>query len=198
MENKNQTIETYNRSAAGLGKKFDRIGARVSDIEETFALVKKENPNVLEHGCGNGRDAQEIVKRTNEYYGIDISEELLKLAKEKVPGARFELGDISDFDFPEGIDIVFAFASLIHVTKEEFRTVLKKLYYTLNKGGVIRMSLKYSPNYGEVTQGDEFGIRNYYFYSPVDIKEMAEKFEILKSKITEGRNEKWLEVILRK
>jgi len=198
MENKNQTIETYNRSAAGLGKKFDRIGARVSDIEETFALVKKENPNVLELGCGNGRDAQEIVKRTNEYYGIDISEELLKLAKEKVPGARFELGDIYDFDFPEGIDIVFAFASLIHVTKEEFRTVLKKLYYTLNKGGVIRMSLKYSPNYREVTQGDEFGIRTYYFYSPEDIKEMAEKFEILKSKITEGRNEKLLEVILRK
>lgn len=198
MEKKTQTIETYNKSAAALARKFDQIGARVSDVEETFALVDKENPNVLELGCGNGRDAQEIVKRTNAYCGVDISEELIKLAKEKVPGARFELGDVSGYELPKDLDIVFAFASLIHITKEEFKELLGKLYKALNKGGVIRISLKHSPEYKEVTQNDEFGTRTYYLYSEGDVKEIADKFEILKSEIIEGRDVKWLEVILRK
>ena len=161
-------------------------------------MVKKENPTVLELGCGNGRDAQEILKKTNDYCGIDISEELLKLAKNRLPEAHLELGDISSFDFPKGLDVVFAFASLIHITKEEFKDVLNKLYEALNKDGVIRISLKYSPEYKEITQSDEFGTRTYYLYSPEDIQELADRFEILKSEIIEGREAKWLEVLLQK
>lgn len=57
MDKKNQTILTYNESATSLAKKFDELGARISDIEEAFALIQKDNPFVLEIGCGNGRDA---------------------------------------------------------------------------------------------------------------------------------------------
>jgi len=198
MEKKTQTVETYNKNAKELARKFDQIGVRVSDVEEIFALVNKENPNVLELGCGNGRDAQEIVKRTDAYCGVDISEELIKLAKEKVPEARFELGDVSAYELPKDLDIVFAFASLIHITKEEFKELLKRLYNALNKGGVTRISLKYSSEYKEVTQNDEFGTRTCYLYSEGDIKEIADKFEVLKSEIIESKDVKWLEVILKK
>ncbi len=198
MEKKTQTIKTYNQSAVELARKFDKIGVRVADIEETFALIKKENPKVLELGCGNGRDAQEIVKRTNDYCGMDISEELIRLANEKVPGARFELGDISAASFPEEVDIVFAFASLIHLTKEECKTVLSKLRNSMNTGGVIRISVKYNPVYKEITQDDEFGTRTYYLYSQEDIEELASEFTIIKLEIVEGINTQWLETILQK
>ena len=39
MNKKEQTLNTYNESVSSLAKKFDELGARVSDIEETFALI---------------------------------------------------------------------------------------------------------------------------------------------------------------
>ena len=198
MDKKVQTVETYNKSAKALADKFDTLGARISDIEETFALVKKENPKVLEIGCGNGRDAAEVLKRTNYYLGVDISKELIRLAKEKVPGADFEVADIASFVFPKALDIVFAFASLIHVTKEEFVDILEKLYDSINTGGVIRISLKCSPVYKEVTEDGDFGVRTYHYYSEQDIQELAKDFSILKSEVLERGGVTWLEVILQK
>ena len=46
-------------------QKFDELESYV-DLEETFNLVGKKNPKVLEIGCGNGRDAREIIKRTKK------------------------------------------------------------------------------------------------------------------------------------
>jgi len=41
MDNKTQTINTYNDSAQSLADKFDSLGARVNDINETFVLIKR-------------------------------------------------------------------------------------------------------------------------------------------------------------
>ena len=200
MDKKTQTVQTYNRSAMALAGKFDRMGARSKDIDETFALVEKENPKVLEIGCGNGRDAEYILEKTNDYLGTDISEELIKLAREKVPQAEFEVADVTSFEFPAGLDIVFAFASLIHVTKEEFSIILHKLSAALDDGGVIRISLKYNDHYIEVDQQDEFGDRTYYHYSEQDIRELAQNFKVLKMEVIgkSGTDAKWIEVLLQK
>ena len=94
MNKKEQTTNTYNVSALALAKKFDELGVRASDIEETFALIDKKDAHVLEIGCGNGRDAEEITKHTNTYLGIDISEKLIELTQQKVPHAHFHIADI--------------------------------------------------------------------------------------------------------
>lgn len=198
MDKKTQTIETYNQSAKQLANKFDNLGARVADIEETFALVKKSNPKVIEIGCGNGRDAGEILKRTNNYLGIDISEELIKLAREKVQQAHFKVADITTFQFPNELDIVFAFASLIHLNKEDFALTLAKIFTALNLGGAVRISLKYSDVYQEVTREDEFGTRTYYHYSQDDIKDLAKNFTFIKNELNDLRGQKWLEILLQK
>jgi SAM-dependent methyltransferase len=198
MDKKNQTIDTYNQSAVSLAEKFDGLGVRVSDIEETFALIQKDNPFVLEIGCGNGRDAVEIIKYTGNYLGVDISEKLIELAKQKVPTANFQVADIEDFVFPNGLDIVFSFASLIHTPKEVLAIILKRLQTALNKNGIMRLSIKYAETYREITKEDEFGIRTYYLYSQEDIEEMASDFKFIKNKLNNLRGQKWLEIILQK
>jgi SAM-dependent methyltransferase len=198
MDKKNQTIHTYNESAISLAKKFDELGARISDIEETFALIQKGNPFVLEIGCGNGRDAVEITKRTNNYLGIDISEKLIELAKQKVPNANFQVADIETFTFPGDLDMVFAFASLIHVPKEALARILIEAGMALSENGVIRLSMKYADTYSETTKEDEFGIRTYYLYSKGDIEEVASGFKIIKSELNDLRGQMWLEIILQK
>ncbi|OHA59595.1 MAG: hypothetical protein A2589_01910 [Candidatus Vogelbacteria bacterium RIFOXYD1_FULL_46_19] len=82
------TIETYNRQAVAFAAKFDEQGPRQDDIEKIFKLCQKTNPYVLEIGCGNGRDAAQIILKTTNYLGIDVSGSLLNLAKEKVSIGR--------------------------------------------------------------------------------------------------------------
>lgn len=197
-DKKQQTVDAYNKSAESIANKFNEQGARVTDIEESFALVKKENPNVFEIGCGNGRDAKKITEHTNNYFGVDISEGLIKLAREKVPTAKFEIADIEQFTFPKPLDLIFAFASLLHVNKENLARVLEQAHESLNEGGVFRISLKYAPRYQELLKEDQFGSRTFYFYSEEDIKEILNHFKILKMEVINVRGQDWIEIILQK
>ena len=197
MNKYQKTVETYNKNAAAFVKKFEGI-SRVADVVETFALVKKKNPKVLEVGCGYGREAMTIVAKTNDYTGIDVSTEFIKMAASNVPDGRFVVADIRSFKIPRGTDIVFAFASLLHVNKTDFRKILGNIFKQLNPQGVVRISLKCSEKYEALFKKDQYGERAFYFYSPEDIRRLAKGFLILKNEVMEVRGEMWLETILQK
>ncbi len=198
MDDKQKTIDSYNKSAQSLAHKFDEQGARVSDINELFLYIKNKDPFIVEIGCGNGRDAKEILAHTNKYLGIDVSEELIRLAREKVALAQFQVADVEQFRFPRNIDAVIAFASLLHVDKEHFKQVIGNLYQSLNGDGLVRISLKWNGSYKKIEKTDQFGTRTFYLYSEDDIREILNDFDILKLEIKDLRGQKWLEVLARK
>lgn len=198
MDLKAQTVETYNKSARALAQKFNSQGARIEDIDYVFSICGKNNPRVFEIGCGNGRDAAEICKRTTSYEAIDISEELIRLAKETVPQGTFTVADVEVYTFPPNIDIVFSFASLIHVPKESFKEILDKIHLSLNEKGLLFISLKYSPVYQQVTKTDEFGTRTYWHYSPQDIAHLAFRYTTLHTTIHDVRGQVWMDILLQK
>ncbi len=158
---------TYDIAAERMAEKFRAMGPRTADIEKIFSFVRKENASILEIGCGDGRDASEFVKRTSQYVGIDYSEGMLRLAREYVPGADFRLANVSEFEFPNDLDAIVAFASLLHLPPENIRNIVRKGYEALNAGGVFCISLK--AGNGSETKTDEFGTRTYYYYEPEDI-----------------------------
>ena|SRR3989344_5542852 len=166
--------ETYNKIARSLDKNYEKLGARASDIKRAFGYMQKKNPNVLELGCGTGRDAKEILKRTNRYLGVDISESMLDIARRKVPRGKFKVKDISGFMLPSNLDMVFAFASLFHLNHAELKSIFKKIYHSLNHGGIFYISISQRPKpvYRTYSQ-TEFGRRYYFFHSPSQIKKLA-------------------------
>lgn len=197
MDKKAQTIATYNTTARQMAAKFRAFGVRVEDIERGFSLVGTE-PNVLEIGCGDGRDAKEIFSRAYGYEGMDVSEEMLELAREHVPGAKFVQADVETYDFPKNIDLIFSFASLLHSDREHVALVLGKALRALNPGGVFYISLKHG-QYHEETKTDEFGTRTYYFYTPEDIEQLAQnKFTTIYLDIRNVRGQKWFTIALRR
>lgn len=171
---KQQMVETYNKSAREMAWKFDGIAARVEDIERLFGVLEKENPFILEIGCGSGRDAGEILKRTDRYLGIVISETFVSIARERVPRGRFEVADVEEFDFPEGIDAIVSFASLLHSDKESVADVFARAHEALVPGGIFYISLKEGEYSDEgMTRTDEFGTRTYFYYTSDMILELA-------------------------
>ena len=198
MDEKQETIETYNRTASQMAEKFRKIGPRVRDIEKALSLVTKPNPSILEIGCGDGRDAKEIVKHTDKYLGIDISPSMIELAKTHVPQAKFVVADIESFSFPTDIDVIFAIASLLHSNKDTINNILRRAYKSLNEDGIFFIYLK-CDKYQSRIKEDEFGRRTFYFYTPNDIEQMLQnEYRVIFKEEEIFNNQNWFTIILKK
>ncbi len=169
------TVETYDNSAEMFVSYFAGIGSRVKDIETALELTQQDPLSIsaVEIGCGDGRDAVEIVKRVGSYEGFDPSVGLLDLARQKLPDESFKVADALSYDYPPNIDLYFAFASLLHVNRTDLGTVFQKTGESLRPNGILYISLKERPEYVEELQEDQFGARMFYYYNPQLIEQIA-------------------------
>jgi SAM-dependent methyltransferase len=58
------------------------------------------NGLVVELGCGSGIGAEMLTAAGYDVTGIDISEDMLAIARERAPGARFRQGSVWDSELP--------------------------------------------------------------------------------------------------
>jgi len=194
-----QTIDTYNKSALDHAKKFDKLDVRAKDITQTLSFIKKSNPKTVEIGFGSGRDAKEIIKHTNDYLGIDLSNEMLKIAQQNVPEAKFELADLETYQFPNNVDVVFAFASILHSDKNSVKDLLKRVSESLNSGGVFFISSKHGSYHKETIDKEGHGPKTYYFYTPEEIEKLSpSNLKTVFQEIQDFKNKKWFSIILQK
>jgi SAM-dependent methyltransferase len=171
-----KTIQTYDTSAEALAEHFKDRGPRVHDIELALKLADApRGARVIDIGCGDGRDAAEIIKRTAWYEGFDPSEGLLKLARRKLPQTSFVRADALSYNYPSNLDVVYAFASLLHVNQADLKKVFEKVSKALRKGGIFYISLKERAAYAEEVKKDKHGERMFYHYNVALIKELAGK-----------------------
>jgi SAM-dependent methyltransferase len=100
------------------------------------ALGDVRGKRVVDFGCGSGANTALLLRRGAHVWGIDISEDLLRLAQRRltVSGrageATFIAGSAHDMPFPDAsIDVVFGIAILHHLdldlVSREVRRVLK-------------------------------------------------------------------------
>jgi SAM-dependent methyltransferase len=166
MDWKLETVRTYDRSAQALADYFQGIGPRVEDIERGLVLAgNPEAPRVVEIGCGDGRDAAEIIPRAAWYEGFDPSEGLLTIARQRLPKANFKMADALSYDYTPRLDVVFAFASLLHVNQPEMTQVLGRVATALRVGGIFYILLKERAGYSEEIRRDKYGERMFYYYN---------------------------------
>lgn len=74
------------------------------DMESYCSFVVPEGSRVLEIGCGTG-DLLAAVKPSRGL-GIDLSSEMIKLARRKYPKLEFQVGDAEDLQIEEKFDYV--------------------------------------------------------------------------------------------
>jgi SAM-dependent methyltransferase len=88
-------------------------------VEARNALAKAlrdARRRVVDLGCGAGRDYPAFDERGVDYLGVDASEGMLTVARERFPDAAFEAQDLCTLDLPaRSFDGAFANASLQHV-----------------------------------------------------------------------------------
>jgi ubiquinone/menaquinone biosynthesis C-methylase UbiE len=125
---------------------FDRIalvssdGATQNEHYATFLLrhLPSNCRDVLEIGCGTGSFARLLAKRSQSVLAIDLSPEMIRIAREsstEFPNIEFELADVRERVLPvESFDCIATIATLHHLP---FREMLLKMKAALNPGGVL-------------------------------------------------------------
>ncbi len=193
----NKTIKVYNDNAEDYASKFDEW-PRPKELRKVFDLCHKSNPRVLELGCSNGKDVEEILRKTNNYLGIDGAESLLNIAQNKFPEVKFQASRFEDLCFSDRqFDIVLDFCSLFHLNKKESKKIINKIYLWLDTDGLLLICAK-KGNYQKNVNHAQGGKIQYY-YQPTDILNLAkDKFIQNDFKIENRYGHDWFTIILKK
>ena len=103
-----------------------------------FAEYIKEDQNILDLGCGNGRLLDSLKSKRIEYLGIDQSEKLIKLAGQKHPQNKFEAMKMEDLGLGDAeFDAAFMIASLHHLDSDGRQKALCEANRILKENGIL-------------------------------------------------------------
>lgn len=136
------TIDWYNRNARVYAK-ATYLHAPIGIIHQ-FIKMLPGRPKVLDAGCGPGRDSAILHSKGAIVTGLDISQGLLKIAKEKNPEITFVEANFLELPFEnESFSGIWAHAALVHLeTVEDVKNSLKEFHRVLNKKGILHIYVK--------------------------------------------------------
>src|SRR6266853_1785174 len=120
----------------------------INDLEAELRRVKPEergNWRALEIGCGPGRLMRPMSRHFVEIHGVDVSDEMIALAREKlqdVPHAHAHVtggASLSQFE-DESFDFAYSYAIFQHIpSREVVLHYLHEIERVLRVGGLARL-----------------------------------------------------------
>ncbi len=191
------TIEYYNKNAYRFVQ--GTFSVDFTETQERYLSKLKEGAYILDFGCGSGRDTKYFLSKGYRVDATDGSEELCRMAG-KNTGLAVRQMFFSELDAHERYDGIWACASVLHLPKDELKSVLKKMAAATKKNGVIYISFKY---------GEFVGLRNGRYFTDFtwetfkdymqDMRNLQIEEYWITGDVRPGRgDEKWLNLILRK
>lgn len=115
--------------------------------EELIPLAKyvQAGEKILDLGCGNGRLFAMLKEKNIEYLGVDSSDKMINIAREKhgPAGAKFLTVEALELPFPESyFQKIFSVAVLHHIPSEEFRLkFLSEIKRVLKPRGLLILTV---------------------------------------------------------
>lgn len=120
----------------------------IHDLINKYGKISTKK--LLNLGCGTGRHDYELNKLGYHIKGIDLSQNMVEIAKEKyhnIPNLEFEVGDARYYSVQNRYDAVI---SLFHVMSYQNENVhvkqmMKTAYDALEEGGLFIFDAWYGP-----------------------------------------------------
>lgn len=157
MKKNERTLQTYNEIAKEYAV-LNNGNEKMKHYHLVFDTLLKGGGTIYDVGCGTGRDVAAFTKWGYNVMGLDASEGMLQVARETYPDCCFEEHNLlTDAESLQEVNGIWASASLLHFTEQEFREVFHILAKKLKEGGVFYLSLKLKDKmYGEEIDGRYF------------------------------------------
>lgn len=193
------TIDYYNKNADRFVQGTFSID--FSDTQDRFLTKLTKGSYILDFGCGSGRDTKYFIAKGYIVDAIDGSEKLCKIASQHT-GITVRQMLFSELNENEKYDGIWACSSILHLPKDELKSVLQKMAAALKPDGIIYTSFKYGKFEGERNGRyfTDFTRATFTtFMKDKDMKALQIEECWFTSDVRSGRgDEKWLNLILRK
>jgi ubiquinone/menaquinone biosynthesis C-methylase UbiE len=140
------------------------------DLEFYLEQIKNAGGPVLEIGVGTGRIFTEALKQNADIHGIDISENMLDVLREKLPASehhRVTQADMMDFDLGRKFKLIIVpFRIFMHLqTIDEQLNALRCINEHLSQDGKLVFDV-FIPNLKRITEILENKLEHTAEYEP--------------------------------
>jgi len=131
---------------------YNQIADKFSHTRKNFwndlafiATYIKEEDKILDYGCGNGRLLEILKNKKINYVGVDISQKLIDIAKEKYHNCEesfFKINSQASLAFPDNFfNRVVSVAVFHHFPEKYAKVMARELYRVTKTDGTIIITI---------------------------------------------------------
>jgi tRNA (cmo5U34)-methyltransferase len=156
----------YDRLILELVPKYEEMQRNVIDLLD---FQEDKNLSVLDLGVGTGQTASLILKKfpNSELDGVDISPKMIEQAKIRLKDfldrVSFAEKDIADLQIEKKYDACVGVLSIHHLNESQKPLLFKKVFDSLNDGGIFVIGDLIKFDSEELTNEKEEEWKNYIF-----------------------------------
>jgi SAM-dependent methyltransferase len=98
---------------------------------------------IVDVGCGTGRHSLALAEAGFDVVGIDASADMIAVARERAPGLRFEVADLTSWRPPSPFDGALCRGVLNDLTEDaERQAAMDSLWGMLRPGGLLVLGVR--------------------------------------------------------
>jgi len=142
IDKSTEAVKVYDKISRKYAEIFDKDFSDNPYLDKFLSYLHRGD-KILDLGCGTGRITQYYVDNGFKVIGIDLSDEMIKIAKKKHPQIEFLCADMRKLNFPnESFDAVSIAYSLFHLSKKDVPQLIKKVKYILKDKEILLLILQ--------------------------------------------------------
>lgn len=145
MSTTKQTIDAYNNFSSQYSQHIDNdsnFWNKCIEVPAMEGLVKDKvsGKDVLDLGCGSGLFTIKLLNWGAKPVGIDVSEEMVKVARKSFSEISFDVGDAEKLPYPDNSFDIVTSSLVLHYMKD-LNKVMAEVARILRDGGIFIFSM---------------------------------------------------------
>ncbi len=135
---KSKVSKLYQKIAKIYVKEYWGKSTPYDKYIDKFLLYLPKSAKILDVGCGAGDSVALFLERGYKAEGVDISKDMIEIARQKVPRAKFGIMDIRSLKYSaKSFDAVYCYGALEHVPKKDIPKTLKGFARIMKYNGFL-------------------------------------------------------------
>lgn len=171
MDKYQETFDTWNKIAHIYRDRFMDLDLYNETYDCFCELVPAKGAGILEIGCGPGNITRYLLGKRPDFdmTGIDVAPDMLELARQHNPSARFLAMDCRDLrQLDARYDGIVCGFCIPYISQEDITTLFRDCHELLSADGLLYLSFVEGDPEASGYQTGSSGLRLFFYYHTRD------------------------------